>query len=189
MPGYGYVLALESLEDVKITGCVFDGVRAALKLGHVSRAYIGYNEFTNMGSDGVNMGDCHDIDIHENLFHRFNPTPLAHPDSVQCNTATDRYPRCSNITVRDNTITGMCQGMLIRDVDGVLVARNTIHNGEPTGIGVQNCTKAVIDSNTLRTMASVLYQSRIDTRETTDMTWLGSNTTAAHRNSKQVIYS
>lgn len=186
--GHGYVLSLESCEAVTVSALLADGVRAGIKAGNVLGFEVSGSEFRNMGSDGINMAYARNVDIHHNIFHMFSPTPGAHPDGVQTNTPTDRYPRCANVTVRDNTIVGICQGMLLRGIDGVTVARNRIHVGEPTAIGVQDCTAAIIEDNGwLLTLPSALYQAHIDQRGST-VTYRGFNEAPAFRNTKRSAY-
>lgn len=186
--GHGYAVSLGTCEAVTVVGLVAEGLRAGVKAGDVLGLEVSGSEFRMMGSDGINMAFCRNVDIHHNIFHMFSPTPGAHPDGVQTNTPTDRYPRCINVTVRDNTIVGICQGMLLRGIDGVTVARNRIHVGEPTAIGVQNCTAAVIDSNGyLLTLPSALYQAHIDQRGST-VTYKGFNEAPAFRNTARVAY-
>ena len=186
--GHGYVLALESCEAVTVSALLADGVRAGIKAGNVLGLEVSGSEFRMMGSDGINMAFCRNVDIHHNVFHMFSPTPGAHPDGVQTNTPTDRYPRCANVTVRDNTFTGLCQGMLLRGIDGVTVARNRICVGEPTAIGLQNCTDAVVEDNGwILTLPSALYQAHIDQRGST-VTYKGFNEAPAFRNTKAAAY-
>jgi VCBS repeat-containing protein len=167
-------LLFENSQNISVTNSTFKELMNGLgDLNNVSVNFSG-NNFSEMGSDGIDNGGSSNVVISGNTFTDFKPVAGAHPDAIQfwtSNTTTSAH----DISITGNSMVqgsgGEFQGVFFQDEVGnipflnVNITDNNIIGGAWNGIAVQGAANINITGNDLTSVvptdASTSALSRI----------------------------
>lgn len=154
-------LGFYSCQGVVVTASTFTNLRNGIAHDHCDDVTVSGNRFTGMTSDGVTGVGVVRLQVLDNDFHDFNPSPGAHPDAVQLFT-TNAKRSATDIIVRGNRIRrgagGITQGVFITTNTGfeafryarVEIADNLIEGGMYNGIMASGVDDLTIARNTVQ---------------------------------------
>lgn len=140
-------------------------LRNGIGLGSVSDARVINNHFTDMGSDGIDIGLSRRVVVDHNDCRSTHPTPGAHPDCVQL-WSRPSEPPTADIAITNNQAEGDTQGFTafnhVRDgvddggFDRITVENNVARVGSYHGVTVMDCRHCSVRNNRVETQPDPL---------------------------------
>lgn len=155
---WGRGLVLNSVKGLTVEGSTFNRLYRGIVVGGCEDVLICDNDLTELGSDGIDVGQSARVQILRNLLSDFAPRPGDHPDGIQIMTAATGEAS-EDILLADNLIacgTGpRIQGIFFRAENKavrhrrVQILRNLLVNVGWQGINAGFIDELVLEGNRL----------------------------------------
>ncbi|MBV8972782.1 MAG: right-handed parallel beta-helix repeat-containing protein [Sphingomonadaceae bacterium] len=151
--------------NAEVSGGSFAGLQVAIGLTGVTGGSATGNRVTRAVSDGIDIGDSHNVTASGNSCSGGTPGAGVHPDCIQL-WSTEGHPVESDITVTHNSATGMTQGFTSFAAGGgarrVDISYNTVTTSMPQGIACYDCFDSIISYNTLSTLPGASHLTNLN---------------------------
>lgn len=154
--------------NISITGSTFEQLNRGMAISDSSNIVMRGNVMHDLRSDGVDFAQVSNVQILNNTFRTFKPTPEDHPDAIQFWTSGTKVAS-HDILISGNVIMRgegqATQGIFLRDEIGTLpYERVTIANNIIVGTGYNGIR--VIGAKDLEITGNQLYSNPGDVNRT-----------------------
>ena len=151
--------------NVRVTNSSFTGLRAGIGLTSVTGGFLSKNKFLAAASDGIDIGDSHNVSATFNSCSGSVPAFGAHPDCIQLWSTTGQ-PLQSDNSVTDNYATGATQGFTSFSGGGgglrISFLRNKVFSSFTQGVACYGCIDSNISYNSVKTMPGSRFLTTIN---------------------------
>ncbi len=151
--------------NAKMTNSTFSGLQVAVGIGELTGATVLNNKIYHSVSDGIDIGDSHNVVASYNSCSAGNPGLTAHPDCIQL-WSTTGHPTESDITVTHNSASGKTQGFTSFSSGGgalrVNISYNSVKSSMPQGVACYDCWDSTISYNHLTTLPDAQHLTNLN---------------------------
>lgn len=152
--GTGYGVSIRDVERVTLTGAEISDAVRGIVINNGTDVKILKNKLHDLQTDGIDViGER--ILVEGNVITDMKPLPGDHPDGIQLWSANDKQTR--DITIRNNTVTGMTQGIFARaqvlGLKNITVTGNKVTVAYGNGIVLLDSTNGMATGNTVKSTA------------------------------------
>ena len=163
--GYQTGLSFAGTNNVTVSNSSFDGLLRGMNIGTVNGGFLTKNKFVRSVSDGIDIGNSHNVLANYNTCSLGQPGPGVHPDCIQMFSAVGQ-PIQSDNTVIYNSAYGPTQGFTSFSNGGgglrLTIAHNRVVTSYPQGIACYDCIDSNISYNNVATIPGSTYMTNIN---------------------------
>ncbi len=149
----------------QISNSTFTGLRVGIGISGATGGSAYKNKIYKAVSDGIDIGDSHNVVASYNSCSGGAPGAGVHPDCIQLWSTTGHAVQSDNVVTR-NTATGPTQGFTSFSAGGgalrVQITHNTVNTTFPQGIACYDCYDSIISFNTLTTGAGAAHITNLN---------------------------
>lgn len=169
-------IGFSGTSKVRVTNSSFTGLHAGIGLTSVTGGFLSKNKFLASASDGIDIGNSHNVSATFNSCSGTVPAFGAHPDCIQLWSTTGQ-PLQSDNSVTDNYATGATQGFTSFAGGGgglrISLLRNKVSSSFSQGVACYGCVDSNISYNSVKTIMGSRFLTSINVVGGTNNTVIG----------------
>jgi hypothetical protein len=169
--GEGTGISIVRSNAVEVTGSQFRGFRGGIMLSKVDGFRLVDNQFTQMRSDGIQVGEGRNGLIEDNSCTETRIRDQEHPDCIQL-WSRPTSPPTADVIIRRNKAAGKMQGIgMFNHVrngvddggfDRIVIEENDLTVAYPHGIALYAGRDSIVRNNRVRTMDGARWIANIN---------------------------